>query len=152
MGTVDSARMIRHTSSPDSWGNIRSSSTRPGRSVRNRSIAAAPSGATIGRKPSRSSVYSMLSASEGSSSTIRTRTPEAPAGSAVAVVRGVGELTELSGQQEPDLLGDVHGVVPNPFQLAGHHVHPDPPLEGGGVAPAEGQDLPVQVPVQHVHW
>src|SRR6476660_1586540 len=137
MGTVDSARMMRHTSSPESDGSMRSSSTSDGRSERNRSMAIVPSGATVGRSPSRSSVYSMLSASDGSSSTIRTRAPIGVAGSLVVVVRGVGELTELSSQQESHLFADVDGVVPHPLEVAGDHVHPDAPLQPGGIAAGE---------------
>src|SRR5205809_467040 len=83
------------------------------------SKAAVPSSATTTRNPSRRSEYWMLSARAGSSST--TRTEGAPVLGGRGWVRGVGELTELPRQQEADLFGDVHGVVADPLQLAGHH-------------------------------
>src|SRR5437879_787469 len=124
MGIVDSWRMMRHTSSPDSLGSIRSRSTSDGRPSRNRATPRSPSAASCTWKPSRSSEYWMLSASDGSSSTTRT----VGTGSG-RVVRGVGELTELPSEQEADLLADVHCMVADALQLPSDHVHLDPPFQ-----------------------
>src|SRR5689334_5072610 len=120
--------MMRQTSSPESFGSIRSRSTSDGLPSRNREIARSPSAAICTWKPSRSSEYWMLSASDGSSSTTRT----VGTGSGL-VVRGVGELTELPRQQETDLLADVDRVVAHSFERPRGHVHLDPPLQERGI-------------------
>src|SRR5437588_3781982 len=120
--------MIRHTSSPERRGSMRSRTITSGDAARKRSSAFSPSGAVCTTNPSRSREYFTLSASAGSSSTSRTFTATA-APVASRGMRGVGELAELSGEQEGNLLADVDRVVAHPFELAGHHVHPDPPLQ-----------------------
>src|SRR3954471_13180281 len=64
-------------------------------------------------------------------------------------VGSISELPELSGEQEPDLLGDVDGVVSDPFELAGADVHPQPPVETIGIR-AQRCDLFVHAHVQSV--
>src|SRR6266567_2728291 len=148
IGAVDSDLMMRRTSSPASWGSIRSRSTRDGPRSRNRSTALVPSTATTTWNPSRTSEYCTLSARAGSSSTTRTSGSFPLRGR--RWVRGVGELTELPGQKESNLLGDVNGVIADPFQLPCHHIHADPPLQLLGVR-GQADDLLVHPPIQLVH-
>src|SRR6266508_5488236 len=64
-------------------------------------------------------------------------------------VRGVGELAELTGDQERHLLADVHRVVADPLDLPRHEVHPDPPLEHALVV-RHRKHLPQHAAVQPV--
>src|SRR5690349_9077516 len=72
MGTLDRARSSRHTSIPDTFGSMTSSSTTSGLTSSNTSSASAPSRATWTVKPSRSSPTVSASMKESSSSTTRT--------------------------------------------------------------------------------
>src|SRR5918996_1610446 len=88
----------------------------------------------------------MESASDSSSSTTRMLT-----GPSVFIrVRGVRELSELRGEQESNLLGDVHGLIADPLELPGDHHHPHRPVQEFRVARARG-DLPVHASIQSVH-
>src|SRR5215212_9696216 len=72
MGTDDLARSCRHTSTPETRGSMRSSSTRSGSTRSKSSRASAPSRATWTRKPSRCSPTVSASTNESSSSTTST--------------------------------------------------------------------------------
>src|SRR5688572_6853587 len=148
-GTDDSSRIARHTSSPVTSGSIKSRITRSGPESRNRSSARLPSAATSTANPSRSRLYRIDSAREASSSTTRIRPwPSAPR--AHLRMGCVGELLELAGQEERDLLPDVNGVIAHPLELARDDHHPDRPLQDVLIVGAGG-NLPVHAPVQAVH-
>ena len=72
IGTWLRLRSWRHTSMPDTFGSITSSSTRSGWTASNRSSAWAPSRATCTRKPSRRSPTVRASTKDSSSSTTST--------------------------------------------------------------------------------
>src|SRR5262245_22762845 len=107
IGTSESERIVRHTSRPETSGSIRSRNTRGGGSVRKRSRARRPSGATEAVYPSRSRLYRTESARDSSSSTTRMRAPSGCIGGHAPGVGRVGELSELARDQERDLLADV---------------------------------------------
>ena len=71
IGTELSARRRLQTSSPSSFGSIRSSTTRSTSSSANRASASSPSSACTTRNPSRSSGYVSSFCTESSSSTSR---------------------------------------------------------------------------------
>src|SRR5688572_4475776 len=58
---------------------------------------------------------------------VQTRGSDA-ANTAKSDVRGVRELAEQAGDHERDLLADVHRVVADPLQGAGHEHHRHRPL------------------------
>src|SRR5215213_4587033 len=62
----------------------------------------------------------------------RTRVPRDPpspeAQSACGLMRRVGELAELTGDEKGGALADVHRVVPDPLQAARRKQHSQPPL------------------------
>src|SRR5262245_62808894 len=107
MGTSESDRIVRHTSRPETSGSIRSRITSEGGSLRKRSSARRPSGATETVYPSRSRLYRTESARDSSSSTTRMRAPSGCIGGHAAGMRRVGELAELARDQERHLLADV---------------------------------------------
>ena len=73
IATVDSARMIRHTSSPSTSGIITSRTSRSGRRDRHCSSASRPLGTVSTLWPSRSRYSRISSACFGSSSATRIR-------------------------------------------------------------------------------
>src|SRR3990170_4560288 len=125
-GTDDSRRIARQTSRPVTSGSIRSRITRSGPESRNRSSARLPSAATSTANPSRSRLY-RIDSDRGSSTTRIRPWPSAPR--ADLRVGCIGELLELAGQQERDLLSDVDGVVAHPLELSGDDHHADRPLQ-----------------------
>src|SRR5262245_30716275 len=123
IGTSESERIVRHRSRPETSGSMRSRITREGGSLRKRSSARRPSGATETVYPSRSRLYRTESARDSSSSTTRMRAPSGCIGGGNAAGMGrVGELAELARDQEPNLLADVDGVVPHPLERASGQV------------------------------
>src|SRR4029079_6511032 len=104
MGTLDSARMIRQTSTPDSSGSIRSSSTRSGRSERNWARASRPSAAWTTRNPSESSASARVSRSVVSSSTTRI----------VRAIRRQGYGPVLTAHPRPRPAANGHGPASDP--------------------------------------
>src|SRR5262245_1783171 len=130
IGTSDSARSVRQTSSPDISGSMRSRITSDGGSERNASSARRPSPATETWNPSRSRLYRTESARDSSSSTTRMRDVSVGIRGDAARVGGVRELAELARDEERDLLADVDGVVPHPLEGPSRHVHVHAPVEG----------------------
>src|SRR4029450_5535937 len=92
-------------------------------SVRKRSSARRPSGATETASPSRSRLYRTESARDSSSSTTRMRAPSGCIGGHAPGVGRVGELAELARDEERDLLADVDGVVAHALERPGGQGH-----------------------------
>src|SRR5581483_6906964 len=90
------------------------------------------------------------SANDSSSSTTRMRAVSAGVGSEVDGVRGIRELPELAGEEEPDLLADIDRVIAHPLELPGDQDHPEPPVERIRI-PGERRDLLVHAEVQAVN-
>ena len=73
IGTVEWARIDRHTSMPDRRGSMRSRSTRSGSTSAKSRSASVPSVATVTSKPSRASPITRASTNDSSSSASSTR-------------------------------------------------------------------------------
>src|SRR5215217_936126 len=149
IGTSESDRIVRHTSRPETSGSMRSRITRDGGSVRKRSSARRPSGATETEYPSRSRLYRTESASDSSSSTTRIRVPSGCIRGHATGMGRVGELAELARDQERDLLADVDGVVAHALERTGGQVHVHAPFQRPRLVRELG-DLEVHVAVQPV--